>query len=83
MSDQAKRLEAEAGVQLTAATLLSRSSPDLAAIARRSYEQRMIAVRERRAREAAARWHGWTCDCAVCDDRNAAADTENELRKDR
>lgn len=55
MSDQLKRLEAQAGVQLTAAVLLSRSSPDLAAIARRSYDQRMIAVRELRARKAAER----------------------------
>lgn len=83
MSDQGKRLEAQAAVQLTAATLLSRSSPDLAAIARRNYERRMVAVRERRAREAAARWHSWTCDCDICDARNAAADSENELRKDR
>lgn len=83
MSDQGKRLEAQAGVQLTAACLLERSSPDLAAIARRSYEQRMIAVRERRAREAAARWHSCNCMCDVCDDRNAQADAENEMRKDR
>ena len=40
----------------------------------------LAAIETRRLR--AARLHSWTCDCPICDSRNAAADAANDLRRD-
>jgi len=36
-----------------------------------------------RERKAAARWHSQSCDCEFCSARQAEADAEYELRKER